>query len=297
MTIAPTPSPRDDLAHGGDPDGGPELDLPRFLPRRRALALLAGAGASAVLAACGSGEATSSTTTASDTTVGDAAATSATSTTSTTGDGECLDPVPEETAGPYPGDGSNGPDVLTESGVVRRDIRSSFGDLSGTAEGVPLTFELTILDGTNGCAPYAGAALYLWHADRDGRYSLYSRGVTDQNYLRGVQEADSSGRLSFQSIYPGCYDGRWPHAHFEVFPSLAEATSAGSMLVTSQIAFPEATCAEVYDAATGYEQSVANLARTSLERDMVFRDGWTLEMATLRGDPERGYTAQLTIVV
>ena len=37
------------------------------------------------------------------------------------------DVIPEETAGPFPGDGSNGPDVLAQSGVVRQDIRSSFG--------------------------------------------------------------------------------------------------------------------------------------------------------------------------
>ena len=30
--------------------------------------------------------------------------------------------IPEETGGPFPGDGSNGPDVLTENGVVRKDI-------------------------------------------------------------------------------------------------------------------------------------------------------------------------------
>ena len=30
--------------------------------------------------------------------------------------------IPEETSGPYPGDGSNGANVLTESGIVRRDI-------------------------------------------------------------------------------------------------------------------------------------------------------------------------------
>jgi len=35
--------------------------------------------------------------------------------------------IPEETAGPYPGDGSNGPNALTATGVVRSDIRSSFG--------------------------------------------------------------------------------------------------------------------------------------------------------------------------
>ena len=45
--------------------------------------------------------------------------------------------IPEETAGPYPGDGSNGPDVLTQDGVVRADIRSSFGGATGTASGVP----------------------------------------------------------------------------------------------------------------------------------------------------------------
>ena len=35
--------------------------------------------------------------------------------------------IPEETAGPYPGDGSNGVNVLSESGIVRSDITSSFG--------------------------------------------------------------------------------------------------------------------------------------------------------------------------
>src|SRR5690349_14677571 len=34
--------------------------------------------------------------------------------TSSTASGE----IPDETAGPYPGDGSNGPDVLEQSGVV-----------------------------------------------------------------------------------------------------------------------------------------------------------------------------------
>ncbi len=67
---------------------------------------------------------------------------SSTSTTTTstppTSSGTCSR-VPEETAGPYPGDGSNGPTVLSASGVVRSDIRSSFAGLSGTADGVPLT--------------------------------------------------------------------------------------------------------------------------------------------------------------
>jgi protocatechuate 3,4-dioxygenase beta subunit len=134
--------------------------------------------------------------------------------------------------------------VLTQSGVVRSDIRSSFGSASGTAAGVPLTIKLQIVNANNNCAALAGAAVYLWHCDRDGNYSLYSNGVTNQNYLRGVQETDSSN-LTFTTIYPGCYSGRVPHVHFEVYPSLAKATSASNRIKTSQFTFPVATSQEV----------------------------------------------------
>src|SRR4029453_1536909 len=126
-------------------------------------------------------------------------------------------------AGPLPGDGSNGPNALTQSGVVRSDIRSSFAGLSGTADGIPLTIMLTIVSAST-CAPLPGYAVYVWHCSREGLYSLYSPGVTDQNYLRGVQETDANGQVTFTSIFPACYSGRWPHIHFEVYPSLAAAT-------------------------------------------------------------------------
>jgi hypothetical protein len=73
--------------------------------------------------------------------------------------------IPDETAGPYPGDGSNGRDVLEQSGIVRTDIRSSFGECSGTAEGVPMTLELVVADLANGGAPFAGVAVYVWHCE------------------------------------------------------------------------------------------------------------------------------------
>jgi protocatechuate 3,4-dioxygenase beta subunit len=141
--------------------------------------------------------------------------------------------IPEETAGPFPGDGSNGPNVLTESGVVRSDITTSFGGASGVAEGVPLTIRLRIYD-LNGesVTPLPGAAVYLWHCDREGNYSLYSEAAAEENYLRGVQQADADGNLEFRTIFPAAYDGRWPHAHFEVYESLAKATSASNKLRT-----------------------------------------------------------------
>ena len=186
--------------------------------------------------------------------------------------------------------------VLTESGVVRSDIRSSFGSSSGVADGVPTTMKLRVLDTANGGAPLAGAAVYVWHCDRDGLYSLYSNGATDQNYLRGVQETDSEGVATFTSIYPACYSGRWPHVHFEVYPSLAEATAAGSKLATSQIALPADVSAAVY-ATDGYEQSVSNLAQVSLSTDNVFRDGAELETPTVSGSVADGYAIALDVGV
>jgi protocatechuate 3,4-dioxygenase beta subunit len=203
--------------------------------------------------------------------------------------------IPNETAGPFPGDGSNGPNVLNLTGVVRSDIRPSFAGLSGTADGVPMSIVLTIVSAST-CAPLAGRAVYLWQCDRPGRYSLYSSGAMDQNYLRGVQEANASGVVTFTSIFPGCYQGRWPHIHFEVYPSLAAATNVGNRIATSQIALPRATCDAVY-ATPGYEASVPNLNGVSLVTDMVFSDGDALELATITGTPASGLTAALTVAV
>jgi protocatechuate 3,4-dioxygenase beta subunit len=205
--------------------------------------------------------------------------------------------IPEETAGPYPGDGSNGPNVLSESGIVRSDITTSFGAANGVAAGIPATVRLRVydLDGDD-VTPLAGAAVYLWHCDREGRYSLYSEGVTEQNYLRGVQVADAEGRLEFTTVFPACYAGRWPHMHFEVYESLDKATSAGSRLRTSQLALPEEACQAVYRTA-GYEQSVANLAELSLDTDGIFSDGYSLQLAKVTGSVDDGYTVTLNVPV
>ena len=210
------------------------------------------------------------------------------------GTGSCSK-IPEETAGPYPGDASNGPNVLNQTGVVRSDIRSSFAGLAGTATGVPLNIELTIVSATS-CAPLANYAVYLWHCDQAGRYSLYSSGATTQNYLRGVQAADANGKVSFTSIFPACYQGRWPHIHFEVYRSLAAATSVSNKIATSQMALPKTACDLVY-ATTGYSASITNLSQVSLSSDMVFSDGSALELATVAGSIAAGLTATVTVAV
>src|SRR5207253_720701 len=161
------------------------------------------------------------------------------------------------------------PNVLDESGIVRSVITKSFGAYSGTATGVPLTINLKVVKAGTGAA-YSGAALYLWHCDAQGRYTLYSQGATDQNYCRGVQAADSAGALTFKTVFPAAYQGRWPHFHYEVFPSLAAAGSAANRVLTSQIALPKDACDAVYADNTAYPNSARNLQGTSLQRDMVF---------------------------
>jgi protocatechuate 3,4-dioxygenase beta subunit len=156
---------------------------------------------------------------------------------STSGTTACPTTIPNETAGPYPADSSNGANVLNQSGVVRSDIRSSFAGLSASVTGVPLEIVMTLVSASS-CAPLSGYAAYPWHCDNAGNYSLYSSGYTNQNWLRGVQAADSNGIVRFTSIYPGCYSGRWPHIHFEVYRSLTAAGAVANKIATSQIALP-----------------------------------------------------------
>ncbi|HAG60454.1 MAG TPA: 3,4-dioxygenase subunit beta [Arthrobacter bacterium] len=287
-------------------DRGLEFDLSTMISRRSLGMFLGAGGAAAALAACtpgGSGTtagtSTSAATESASATAG-AATTTATpsaSPTLTRAIAECGVEIPAETAGPFPGDGSNGPNVLAASGVVRQDITSSFGTGSAKAEGVPLTFTLTLLDNAKGCLPLAGAAVYAWHCDREGRYSLYDSGLSKENYLRGVQEADANGQVTFTSIFPGAYSGRWPHIHFEVFESMSNATAAGQVLAVSQIALTKAACDDVY-ATSGYEASVRNMARTTLQSDNVFGDdGGIYQLATMTGSAGAGYTAGLNVTI
>ncbi len=268
-------------------DLGLAHDMRTMLSRRRMLAVFGAAG-TAALAACSTGGSTSTSAAASATTA---------SSTTASATGECVAAAPQETAGPYPGDGSNGPNVLIESGIVRRDLTTSFGSYTGTAEGVPTTVTLHLQDLAADCAAGAGMAVYLWHCDRDGNYSLYSEGVTEQNYLRGVQVAGADGTVSFTSIFPACYSGRWPHIHFEVYDSLEVAVAGDNARLTSQIALPQDVCETVYAQAEGYSQSTRNLVQVGLDSDNVFGDGWDAELAAVSGSIDTGYAVDITIGV
>jgi protocatechuate 3,4-dioxygenase beta subunit len=103
--------------------------------------------------------------------------------------------------------------------------------------------------------------------------------------------------VTFTSIFPGCYSGRWPHIHFEVYPSLDSATTVDNKIATSQVALPKDASDLVY-ATAGYEQSIPNLAQLSLASDNVFADdGGVRQLGTITGSVAEGFTVSLDVPV
>ncbi|WP_062466824.1 dioxygenase family protein [Demequina maris] len=256
-------------------DQGIAFDLTTLMSRRGVVRLMGLGTGAAVLAACSP---SASTTTASSAASGS------------------LTEIPDETAGPYPGDGSNGPDVLEESGIVRRDIRTSIAG-GDPVPGVPLDFTFTVLDMANGGVPMVGAAVYAWHCSAAGLYSMYSDGVTDETWLRGVQVTDDNGEVTFTSVMPGCYTGRWTHIHFEVYPSVDDIEDSSKAIATSQMAFPQNVLDTVYEQ-SDYDGSAGNLAQITLASDNVFGDDSGVhQMGAFKGGVDAGYTSTLTVPI
>jgi protocatechuate 3,4-dioxygenase beta subunit len=191
--------------------------------------------------------------------------------------------IPQETQGPYPL-----LSVLSNASIVRQDITE------GKA-GVPLTLALRLVDVNDGCSAIADAAIYAWHCDKDGVYSGYANqtggvNATGQQFLRGVQYTDAGGQAVFRTVYPGWYNGRITHIHFQVYLS----TLGGTATATSQIAFPPEVTRAVYASAL-YAARGQNTSVTSFSADNVFSDGVSYQLSAVSGSVASGLTATLTI--
>ncbi len=279
------------------------VHIERLMGRRRALQWFAGAGTAALVAGCGGNSSTASDSVAVVTgTTTTTATPTPTPTGTTTSTAVCI-ADPTETNGPYPADGTNTSsgttsNALTVSGIVRSDIRSSFLNASTTiATGVQLKLTLTVVNVNATCAALSGYAVYIWCCDRSGNYSLYT--VPTESYLRGMQVTDANGQVTFTLIVPGCYSGRWPHIHFEVFSSLTTATSGRYASLVGQLALPSAVCTTVYADTTTYPSSARNFAQITLSSDNVFGDNNAAQLAqqtpTLTGSVADGYVGTATI--
>ena len=86
--------------------------------------------------------------------------------------------------------------------------------------GYPLDLNLYVYnnDGAScGALPVSNVQIDIWHCDAVGDYSDVSgngqANTIGQDFLRGYQVTDASGKASFRTIYPGWYSGRAIHIH------------------------------------------------------------------------------------
>ncbi|MCG8576312.1 MAG: intradiol ring-cleavage dioxygenase [Flavobacteriales bacterium] len=183
---------------------------------------------------------------------------------------------PEETAGPFP--------IKTPADLINSNI-------VGDRTGIPLLINITVEDVSASCSALAGVYVDVWQCDAKGNYSEYSGQLdgdfTGENFLRGRQMTDESGKVSFVSIYPGWYPGRAPHIHLEVLKA------DGTSILISQIAFPEDISKTVYSH-TNYNGDFD----TKNKKDGIFKDSLALNMAqSVSGNNTDGYVLNKTIKV
>ena len=159
--------------------------------------------------------------------------------------------------------------------------------------GVPLTMDLKLVDVNNGCAPLVGYDVYVWHCDADGYYSYYSnqpgylgsKSYANGYFLRAAQTTDACGEVTFNSIFPGWYPGRYPHLHIVV--ALGSTQEA-----VTQMTWPATVITDVYTNATSYgSYTVHGTPDTTFAGDNVF-GGNGGQIATTSGGVAAGYRSQ-----
>ncbi|MCP3474087.1 intradiol ring-cleavage dioxygenase [Bradyrhizobium sp. CCGUVB1N3] len=132
-----------------------------------------------------------------------------------------------------------------EEGPFYVDPKLVRTDITEGKPGIPLTLKLRVIE-AGPCTAISGARVDIWHCDAKGLYSAFpgqsdSHNVdaTGKTFLRGTQMTDEAGWVTFDTIYPGWYDGRTTHIHFKVF--LGQAT-----VLTGQTYFPDALNEFIY---------------------------------------------------
>ncbi|MEK7254381.1 MAG: T9SS type A sorting domain-containing protein, partial [Bacteroidota bacterium] len=111
-----------------------------------------------------------------------------------------------------------------------------------------------------------------------------------KTYLRGYQFTDFNGEAEFVTIFPGWYNGRICHIHFQVFVSSVYAA-------ISQLSFPIAEKNAIYAAYPDLYTKGAD-GTTSFNSDNIFSDGYALQLATLTPNATTGgYDSYLEVAI
>ncbi len=170
-------------------------NIAKEISRRKALGILAVAGAGAMLGCGGGTKAT------------------ATTTSTATGSSTSCTVTPEGEEGPYFVDDS-------ATGFNRSDIRSNL-DGSNTQSGIPLTLSIYVYDSEKSCAAMADVQIDIWHCNASGIYSAEDvESTSGETWLRGYQLTDcewlSDLRDHLSGLVPGAHDSHPPAAALDL---------------------------------------------------------------------------------
>jgi protocatechuate 3,4-dioxygenase beta subunit len=195
--------------------------------------------------------------------------------------------TPEGEIGPYFVDDSN-------SGFNRSNILANI-DGTNIQSGIPLELTIYIINAENACRPMADVQVDIWHCNANGVYSdIDSEKTAGLTWLRGYQLSDSDGKLVFNTIIPGWYQGRTTHIHLRICSIFNESTSPFDSSNTTQLFFPQTTIDVINTTVAPYKTKGANT--TTNADDQVFSPqtgGKTV--LPLSGNNTNGYSSSITI--
>jgi protocatechuate 3,4-dioxygenase beta subunit len=176
--------------------------------------------------------------------------------------------APEQTEGPY----------YIANEKLRRNITEG-------RPGTPLTLRLRVVDAST-CKPIKNAAVDVWHCDALGAYSGFGSGSGNRTFMRGIQHTDANGFATFQTVYPGWYQGRTVHVHVKVHVR-------GNVVHTGQLYFADRVTDTVFKRRP-YSRRGARTTRNS--SDFVYRNGGKRSLLSLR-KRGAGYVGSITMGV
>ncbi len=162
--------------------------------------------------------------------------------------------TPELTEGPFYVSGEK----------LRRDVTEG-------KPGVALTLKLKVLHAST-CRPIRNATVEIWHCDALGAYSGAVASNPDTNFLRGAQKTNAKGVATFETIYPGWYQGRAVHVHVKVHVR-------GRVVHTGQFFFPAKVTNAVYKQSPYRKHGTR--PDTTNAQDFIFRNGGRKSMLSL----------------
>jgi protocatechuate 3,4-dioxygenase beta subunit len=182
--------------------------------------------------------------------------------------------TPSETAGPFP------LDLTTNAFYFRQDVRE---DRLGVEHRVKM-----LVVGADNCLPMPNVRVNIWHCDKDGNYSGYGN-QTGTTYCRGYQITDANGEVEFVTVFPGWYNGRICHIHFQVFVSSIYSA-------VSQFTYPLAEKNAIYAAFPALYTKGAD--PKTFTTDGIFADGYEYQLANLEANAAGDvYSSFFTVVI